>query len=109
MGPIHSRSMDSTTKAGICLNYTFKVALQALLALLDDIQPRFIPLHLPEQVTAVIYADAYFVEGKMVIRAGHAPPDTGRKLGGRWQNGWGMCCEWAAKSSMIMAQFQSIC
>ena len=83
--PIHKRA--ACTDA----NLTPKLvdALLASAALLDHIQPRFVPYGKPRSTQATIFADAFSVDRGRHIKAGHVPDDAGRHQNQRRRNGWG--------------------
>ena len=63
--PIHdtAASEDARFSTGL------RAALRALLALLANVEPRFIPFCPTEVVKAVLYADAFFKEGELRHKA----------------------------------------
>ena len=85
--PIHKRAAQP---ARTDANLTPKL-VDALLAaaLLDHIQPRFVPYGKPRPTQATIFADAFFVDRGRQIKAGHVPDDAGRHRSQRRRNGWG--------------------
>ena len=86
--PIHKRAAQP---ARTDANLTPKLvdALLASAALLDHIQPRFVPYGGPRSTQATIFADAFFVDRGRHIKAGHVPDDAGRHHNQRRRNGWG--------------------
>ena len=86
--PVHKRAAQP---GRMDTNLTPKLvdALLASAALLDHIQPRFVPYGEPRPTQATIFADAFFVDQGRHIKAGHAPDDAGRHRNQRRRNGWG--------------------
>ena len=64
-------------------------AQNALMALLANVRPRFIPFFLSETTKAVLYADAFFKEGERRQKAGFVDVATRARIEDRWNNGWG--------------------
>ena len=61
----------------------------AILHMLTNVTPRFIPHHVDEHLRAVIFADAYVKVGEVRHKAGHIPSDLPQPPHVRDDNGWG--------------------
>ena len=57
--------------------------------ILPTIRPRFIPFHPDDMDSAVLYADAFFLDGEQRHQAGHVPTTASAAGPNRANNGWG--------------------
>ena len=86
--PLYSHSHDTSPHTTDELSDGLRAALNAIQAMLRDIQPRFLSFQVQETVRAVIFADAYVKTGEQQYKAGHifAGTPLPRYANG---NGWG--------------------
>ena len=89
LSPVHARSHDTAALDDASLSAGLRSAPQALLALLANVEPRFIPFCHTKVVKAVLYADAFFKEGELRHKAGHIDASAPALAQDRWNNGWG--------------------
>ena len=89
LSPMYARSNDTAASEDARLSTGLRAALRALLALLANVEPRFIPFYPTEVVKAVLYADAFFKEGELRHKAGHVDASARALAQDRWNNGWG--------------------
>ena len=86
LSPIYARSHDMAASEDARLSIGLRAALRALLALLANVEPRFIPFYPTEVIKAVLYADAFFKEGEL---RRHVDVSARALAQDRWNNGWG--------------------
>ena len=86
---IYARAADTAAHSDDKLSLGLRSALLALEHILPTVKPRFIPFFPDDMDTAVLYADAFFLDGETRHKAGHVP--TSANTGGvnRANNGWG--------------------
>ena len=82
--PLYSRSHSTSPHTTDELTNALRAALNAIHAMLRDIQPRFLPFQVQETVRAVIFADAYVKTGEQEYKAGHIPAGTPLPRHARW-------------------------
>ena len=89
--PIYSRAHHiGNDSAGTQLNLTLRTALQTLLTLLHEVQPRSIPLS-PSDSVGILYTDAFFKMGDKMYRPGRSeiPAQRSKARCSSFENGWG--------------------
>ena len=88
--PVYSRAaLTSTADASDALDEGLRAALLALRRLLPQIQPRWTLFNPPPQAMAVLYADAFYLDGENRHKAGFIPSSARLTSRSRQQNGWG--------------------
>ena len=86
LAPVYSRSHDTAAQDRPQLSEGLRAALTSLLHLMDNIEPKFIPLSPATCTRATVYADAFFLEGEH--KASHVPVEARARRHDRWKSGW---------------------
>ena len=86
---VYARAADTAAHSNDGLSGGLRAALRSLEKILPTIRPRFIPFHPDDMDTAVLYADAFFLDGEQRHKAGHVPTTASAAAPNRANNGWG--------------------
>ena len=87
--PIYARAHDQSLDAACVLNTGLAAALRSVVGILDLVRPKFVPASPAPAVFAVIYADAFYLEGETPVKAGNIQPSMRASRRSRASNGWG--------------------
>ena len=86
---VYARAADTAAHSKDGLSGGLRAALRSLEKILPTIRPRFIPFYPDDMDTAVLYADAFFLDGEQRHKAGHVPTTASAAAPNRTNNGWG--------------------
>ncbi|OLP83053.1 hypothetical protein AK812_SmicGene36237 [Symbiodinium microadriaticum] len=86
---VYARAADTAAHSNDGLSGGLRAALHSLEKILPTIRPRFIPFNPDDMDTAVLYADAFFLDGEQRHKAGHVPTTASAAAPNRANNGWG--------------------
>lgn len=103
--PLYSRAHGlGAPNTDDSFNDTLKCSLATLATMLENIQPRHVPLG-KLGTPAVLYSDAFFKQGDRTFRVGHAPLDGTwpRKQCSTFENGWGFVCHLPTRQVLFSA------
>ena len=76
-------------QTGDALDDGLRAALRALHRLLPDLKPRLVPFRNASRRPAILYADAFYLDGERRHKAGFVPSTARASQRDRQRNGWG--------------------